>query len=661
MYKHIYKLTDNVEGETITYKHKFSNLEKSLKDLSQGSLFQEIEALIAEVRRLTEMNSNYEVRYFLLAVELERRSQIIANLTKQVESYRESLMRKDREHTRELERIREEETRKVKKALELEIDNLKNSFCLERSKWERRLQELESELQRKDLDNADLRQKLNSQMEFITTLKIENEDLKGSLRAAESQRELDLNKLQADLNGNIKDMENKHRNEIENLRRVLGDEKQREFERQNKSLQDYYNDLLSQKETDLLKARQVGEQHAIKGQELESEINGLKSIVSGKNKEIGDLREQQKLAHKEFQDKLSNLEATNHADMQSTLEKMKLSHQQDNERHQNDLAQVEGDLQNKKNALSALQEQLFGVEKLLEAEKSKGRDMNKNNDNLQQKLKEAQDRLLDETTTIEETYTIKIEEKNQEITRLLLQIKELHDVFENQLAQERNRADNLASENEFFKKENAEIKKLSDVRAKEIEEWRQKYSGYVTGDEALTMKDRLARLQKENMNLEDIVAKMKIDIARLNERNKQTEAEIETRDEQIVTFQELNDKRKDEVIRLQEEINSLTSKLRNATSQRDNEDADKMLNTENLLKMQREIQHLKEQCDMYKRDYEKSQVQLVQANQKYAENLKNQEEVLKTFKNPSVSTVRSSQVVTKSSTSTLLPPSQPQH
>lgn len=84
MYKNIVKIAENVEGETATYRDKFSNLEKSLKDLSQGGLFGEIDRLIKEVHRLTGLTQQYEVRYFLLSVELERRGKIIADYMQQL-------------------------------------------------------------------------------------------------------------------------------------------------------------------------------------------------------------------------------------------------------------------------------------------------------------------------------------------------------------------------------------------------------------------------------------------------------------------------------------------------------------------------------------------------------------------------------------------------
>jgi chromosome segregation ATPase len=646
MQRNIVKMTENVEGETLIYKTKFNNLEKSLKDLTAGGLFEQIEALLQEVKRLTLLTEKYEVRYFLLSLEIERRGKIIQDYVVEIESYRDTLLRKDREHIRELEKIKEEELYKIKKALESEIEALKNGFGAERTKFERRIQELLVDGSRKDAEINDLKTKLTSLLESNTKLKIDNEDLMTALKQAEARREYEVGRMRGEQQSIQKDIESKFKNEIENLKRQLAEEKQKEVEKNSRQVTEYFNDLLRMKDQEITKLKGQADQSSFKNKELEAEINSLAGIVNAKNRENAEIRDQINHLKASFDEAMAQRESFFQSEMQRLFA--------DKEREKSDrlaaeVEKYEKEAQQKKAKIQGLESRLAAVENELGAERRRGEEYRDHLEQANKQLGSAQHALREEMRVVEESLTVQVEEKDNEIMKLLLQIRELHDMYNNKLSLETARGDNLATENELFKKEIFNLKELSEVRNKEIEEWRLKYRGYVTGDEAVNMREEVNRLRKNNMHLEDINTKLKFDLAKTSEKIKATEAEVETRNQEIHSLNDLASRRREEVLSVQQENDKLRAKIRSMTDQKDNVDAQKLINEEHFIKLQREIQQLKEQRDLYKDDYEKSQIQLALVNQKYAENLREQEEQMKKCKNPMMTstTVKTSQIITK--------------
>lgn len=646
MHSNLQRITDNVEGETQIYKHKFTHLEQSLKDLSQGGLFQQIEAMVAEVRRLTLLNEKYEVRYFLLSLELERRSKIITDYITEIENYRSSLLRKDAEHSRELERIRDEETSKIKKALFVEFEGVKQQYIIEKNKLERRCLDMQNEVECKNSENSDLKTKISQLLESITSLKLKLEDEKALSKSNDNKKELEMSKIRAEQQQMLRDLENRHRVETEALIRQMSEEKYREIALVKNSFDQDFNHELQKRDSRISLLNSENNQNLIKLQELQAEFGGLKSILQAKERECEDLRSLMVNQRSDLEAQISRLEQEHSSNIRFAQDKFneassKLSSER--EKSIQEIASKADKITKLESKIIELESDLFKTSQSKEALKEEIEFM-------KQEVQRAQNERFQEVRSVEEHLTVTVEEKDNEITSLLSQIANIHEMYQNKLNLEQKRTFDLSSENEQLKRDNHNLSTLSDTRKKEIEEWCRKYKDYLTPEEASKAKHELNQLRTANMSFEEENLRLKRETTRLNERFKALEAESDSKNEDI---QNLNDhlrKRADLINALQEEKDELISRLRANLSSKDSNEAERMVHHETELKLRHENEQLKEQRDAYRQKYEESLTELAKVNQKYTENLSKTEEHLAKMKNGTQTTshlVRTSQMITK--------------
>lgn len=91
------------------------------------------------------------------------------------------------------------------------------------------------------------------------------------------------------------------------------------------------------------------------------------------------------------------------------------------------------------------------------------------------------------------------------------------------------------------------------------------------------MREELNRLRRINMDSEEDMARLKSDVAKLNERLRSFAAEIETKEHELANMAELGNRRKQELLNVQQENDKLMGMLRNAVDLKDNTDAQKMI------------------------------------------------------------------------------------
>jgi chromosome segregation ATPase len=655
MHSNLQRITDTVEGETQIYKHKFSNLEQSLKDLSQGGLFQQIEAMVAEVRRLTQLNEKYEMRYFLLSLELERRSRIISDYITEIESYRSSLLRKDAEHARELERIRDEETSKIKKALFLEFEGVKQQYLAEKLKLDRRCGDLQNEIDSKSLENSDLKGKISQLLESITNLKLKLEDSNTLMKVNDNKKDLEISKIRAEQQHLLRDLENRQRAESEALLRQMTEDKYREISLLKGSFEQEFNEEIQRRDIKITSLNAENNQNLIKMQELQSEIGGFKSLFQSKERECDELRLLMNNHRSDLASQISQLEqelASKGRAAQEKLIEVASKTACEREKANQELAAKCEKITRLENKLMELESEVF------KSNQTKG-GLKEENEFLKQEVQRVQNERFQEVKSVEEHLTVTVEEKDNEITSLLSQIANLHEMYQNKLNLEQKRCNDLSSENEHLQRENHNLGTLSDTRKREIEDWCRKYKDYLTPDEATKAKAELNQLRTANMGFEEENLRYKREVTRLNERLKALDAESESKSEDI---QNLNDhlrKRADLITSLQEEKDELISRLRANLSSKESNEAERMVHHEIEIKYKHENEQLKEQRDAYKQKYEDSLTELAKVNQKYTENLSKTEEHLAKMKNGTQTTshmVRTSQMITKTQLDSSLQP-----
>ena len=647
MSNNLLKITDTVEGESKVYQHKFNNLEQSLRDLSQGGLFQQIEAMVQEVRRLTQMNEKYEVRYFLLSVEIERRGRIIQDSVSEIEELRKKLMSKDVQHSKELERIREESNAQLRHVLCQEIDRLKSQFESERQKDSKRTHQLELDLGNKAEENASLTNKISQLLSQVNSMRLQADELKSELGNAQKYRDFELSRLRTENQQTLRDLENRSRAEIDALRSQLAQERGKDIDLAKRHLTEGFNNEIALKDSLIGNLKSSNNQASIKLQELEAEIDYLKSIVQSKDKELSEGRGMSCQLTQEYDRHIEQIMANHQAEVQQIIiDKEAEAHNRqafEADKYQRELAEGASKRAQLEKHITSLTSEL-GREQLASQQAAK------KVQEIQAELKKKEKQLQYEVTSVEETLTVTIEEKDNEITELLTQIQNLHEMYQNKVQLEVSRANSLATENEQLKKDNHTLQDLSTTRKKEIEEWCQKYTNYLTPDEAARLKDDIKRLRSAHMSQEDATLKQKLEVSKLIERVRTLEAELDNKDEDIRTLNDYLGHRNQAIIDLQGEKDEAHSKLRKFLSSKDSEDALRMVFQESELKHQQENAQLKSQRDIYRQRYEDSQTEIAKLNQKYLETLKKNEDHLSKMRNASQTTshiVRASQHITK--------------
>jgi DNA repair exonuclease SbcCD ATPase subunit len=479
MSQRVDNLTQNVKGETENMRTKFSSLEQNLKDLSSGGLFGQIDSMIQELKRLNDLNDKYEVRHFLTCAELERRAIVVEEMGRRLQHTDETLIRCE-QSLRESERLREEDKSVLKSNFEYELTSIRNTAQADKQRLERRVQELQADLSRKDNMIEELNRNMAGVQDGLSKAKIESQA--GLARQAEIQRQLEgqLKNMQADHAMLINQLKAQFQVDMDTLRQRLSEEKLVEVDNQKRLISEYYSQQISAREAEIQRIGQVFESHRSRLVELERENQGLHTQLDQRTREAGEFKDQlvgMRRTHEEYSIKVTE---NNRAAIQKAIadKEKELRDKLDLE-----LSKAEKELKEKKALVLSLEQKIIFMEKENQRNSSRLTDMTVERDELKSKLIDAEKRLGEEIRMVEETLTIQLQEQHGEINRLLIQNRELNESFSLQFEQERNRANTATADANLLRSEIAKLKELSEKRNREIEEWRVKYKSYITGEE----------------------------------------------------------------------------------------------------------------------------------------------------------------------------------
>ena len=94
-------------------------------------------------------------------------------------------------------------------------------------------------------------------------------------------------------------------------------------------------------------------------------------------------------------------------------------------------------------------------------------------------------------------------------------------------------------------------------------------------------------MRKVNMDNEEEIARLRYEIAKLNERMRSFAVEMETKDHELMNINELVNRRKQEVLNTQQDNDKLVTMLRNVTDMKDTVDAQKLMTEEKYMVCER--------------------------------------------------------------------------
>lgn len=479
MSQRVDSITQNVKGETDHMKSKFTDLEKNLKDLSSGGLFGQIDSMIQELKRLNELNDKYEMSHFLISAELERRALMVSDCAARIQQL-DSELRQREVTINEVNRLREDETTKLKRQLEYEVQNASNLAANDKQRLERRIQELQGELSRRDNQLEELNRNLAQYQDAMNKLKMEGQSSYNKQQEMQRAYEGQIAGLKNDHAQELRQLEIRYQTDMENMRRQLEDEKHKEVEKQKTMISNYYSEQLTLRDREMNQSSQKYEAMASRLAELERENQGIHSQLDHRTKEVSDLKDQLlslRKSHDEYNVRITETHKL-------TIQKALIDREKElRDKLEIELSKLEKELKEKKGRVLTLEQKVIFTEKENQRNASRLSDMTVERDELKSKLIDAEKRLSEEIRMVEETLTVQIHEHQSEIDSLILQNRDMSERFNMQMEQERERANSASIDNDMLRKEVAKLKELSDKRNREIEEWRTKYKGYITGEE----------------------------------------------------------------------------------------------------------------------------------------------------------------------------------
>ena len=480
MNKNIMRITESVEGESIAVKAKLSDLERNFKDLAAGGLFEQMRDLVSEVKRLADLNEKYQMRLFLMGVEMERRGKIIEDFKTEIEKYRLTLARKEQDNIRELQRIRDEETLQVKQALKKELELMQADYYSQRNKYERSIQDLNFSLAQKDQALQDLQMANRCLSDDLKRAKIDLQDAHHRAADAEKLRDTEVLRERALSRDLLTEAERRHKNEVDGLRRDLETDKKKELGLQAQNIEAYFANVIRGKEEENARAQEANSLQSVRLADLDRKLRDLQAALDSKVKEAADLRAASELCQQ------------THAALQKDLQQrhsqelLRLGDSKDKE-WQEKQAELKDTLMGEIEAAESRVGAFEGVAKALagqvEEKDQRITHLESRLATLDRDVENMQAGLLQQVKTIEETYSIRIEDKSEELRKALLELKDLHNIYDFKLSREKSRCDNLQAENDLFKEENRKLKDRYEEQSREIEQWRLRYKGYVTENE----------------------------------------------------------------------------------------------------------------------------------------------------------------------------------
>lgn len=472
-------IAQNVKGESENMRTKFTDLEKNLKDLSSGGLFGQIDSMIQELKRLNELNDKYEVRYFLTCTELERRALMVNECAVKIQQLETDLRHQDIA-LKDTQRLRTEETSALKRQIEVEVHSAQAVASNEQKRLERRIQELQGELSRRDHHIEELNRNLAQSQDAVNKLRREGQVSNDKQQELQRQYEEKLVILRSDHTQEMRLLEAKYQTDMENLRRQLEGDRDHEVEKQKKLISEYYTQQISHKDSELSKFSQNFDSMRNRMSELERENQGLHSQNDHSMNELSDLKLQLVSLRKSHEEYNVKINETHRIAIQKALSEKE---KELRDKLELELSKLEKELKEKKALVLTLEQKVIFTEKENQRNAARLSDMTVERDELKSKLIDAEKRMTEEIRIVEETLTIQVQESQSEIERLVMQNREMSERFNMQMEQERDRANSSLLDNDMLRKEITKLKELSDQRNREIEEWRTKYRGYITGEE----------------------------------------------------------------------------------------------------------------------------------------------------------------------------------
>lgn len=275
--------------DKMAYKQKMNELKQKVLELEAVNWIERVNELEALATRLSEQVENYEVKYMLVALELERTTQVIIDKSNEVEKWKKLYIELEEKNKRDIEKLKNEYEKQLARQIESQVTELARQFAGEKKNLEDQINQAKEHAQREAREKSsmnnhigDLRKKIAEQEEALKMFATEITRLKEV--NANQGRDVEFWKNKSgNLEKQMKDELEKARNQAEIAKNMAVENERREGMGRlaaEKSAADSQIKTLKGKILDLENARTY----------LEKELARLKKNLADKDAEIEELK-----------------------------------------------------------------------------------------------------------------------------------------------------------------------------------------------------------------------------------------------------------------------------------------------------------------------------------------------------------------------------------
>lgn len=474
------ELRITAQTEKVNLRNNIESLRNSFQMLDPAKLMSTIDGLTAENDRMAKLIEDIQLRYFLLSVELQRRDNIYLAAESNISAMKKKFELMDTKHTQLLEETRMQTEQMVRERLSKELYQLERKHESEVTRIEKMLKESGADLAQRDSLIVSLREKIKNLEGERTQFNIQLSDISNELditkRKAATALEQERNQSKLEL----QKVHSAHLSDIDSLKERLEKSKNSEIEQITSGMRNQFNAQIEDKDNLIGGLRREVGHSKEEISELQRENSSLNNAVIHLEDNISALRIEMDKLKSESNKELSILEDNHKRTLQRELDILK-------KQHESLTNTLTGDLQKK---LDAQKKKVLELEQnLMYTSKERDRferqldDITVDRDEWKSKF----DDLNKQNATYIEELTIErnniFNSQAEEIDRLKMEINALNEANDAERQSLLSNLRRLENENNNLRADIHNITDLSNQRKAEIEDWKRKHTGFITGDE----------------------------------------------------------------------------------------------------------------------------------------------------------------------------------
>lgn len=470
----------NIQEEKSNFSHQVQNLKQVVGKFETAGFFEQLENLEKQNSDLQKTVENTLFKHFLLVLELERRAHAFDNLSIK---YDQLLVKSDEERKQYIVTIqnnRKKLENEINSRLSTELDGLNQAHKNEIMKYEERIRDLQNQLTTKESQVNSLSDAISKKDTEKNQWANRSKELERIIEDIKHENQLTLSQLKVQHEDNIRQMQGAHKDQMNDIRGQFDQKYSQDMKNLKSELENNFN-------------RQLGDKmNAISS--LQKELGRCHEEIDVLNRDLDNVNQRFLVSNEDgekLREQIEQIKASNtqnlmrlNSDFEEKLQNELYAKERGlGEKHRAELGQVERQLKAQKDIVLKLEKN----EAYLINERDRlGRQLNDATKEMEewrskfQEIKVNSERHINQLT-VEKT-TI-INNNLSEIERLKLEIQSLNKVHETEKGSLHQDIQELGQQIKAYSSELEKQRQIDAMRKKEIENWKNNYSHFVTADQ----------------------------------------------------------------------------------------------------------------------------------------------------------------------------------